>query len=54
MELNFLPLDKSKIPCTINLIALETIAMMHITKPYKWKLGSPLLNIGGELCSVDM
>jgi hypothetical protein len=53
MELNFSPLDESKIPCTIDLSALATIAMIHITKPYKWKLGSLLLNIGGELCSVD-
>jgi hypothetical protein len=54
MELNFLPFDESKIVCTIDLSALATIAMMHITKPYKWKLGSSLLDIGRELCSVDI
>jgi hypothetical protein len=54
MELSFLPFDESKILCTIGLSALATIAMIHITKPYKWKLGSLLLYIGGELCNVDM
>jgi hypothetical protein len=54
MGLNFSRSDKNKIPCTIDLNALATIAMIHITKPYKWKLCSPLLNVGGELCNVDM
>jgi hypothetical protein len=54
MELSFSPFDESKITCTIDFNALATIAMIHITKPYKWKLASLLLDIGGELCSVNM
>lgn len=39
--LKFYPSEESRIPWRTDLNALAAVALIHITKPKKWKLGSP-------------